>query len=257
MSTSSSVIPVAAGGFIKGMPFHRIMIQTAEVLEVLSHPATGNLILLAAALVGVLGSYLVYKIRISNRRKAVRVAIISELEAMDIVEQWTGNRSDIPAQPFFPTGAYEGNVQHIGLLSEIEVELIAKLYSNGQIIEELLEYDRERELQVQLAEVQSDGTFVDTGEVNRKDVIKSRINHLQVDRWKCLNIINGKLDREAVDESHLQLPQSKGDRVHSDHPFIRNNRDTFIEKEYLEEDETNDSLYILTKKGEEELFEDL
>lgn len=113
------------------------LIQWDLVWDLLGSPVIGNLFLLAAAITGVVGSYLLYRHKRNNNREMVRRALKTELEAMTPIENWQDQ--GIPNQKIGSLIVHNGNSEQIGLLTDEEVELITDFYTQLDIIQSLID----------------------------------------------------------------------------------------------------------------------
>jgi len=213
--------------------------------EILSNPITGNILLLLAAIIGVLGSYSIYKIRLNDRRKSARRALTAELESMSILTQWAEGMYDVPTQRLFPTVAYEAHLENIGFLSDEEAEKLTSFYSQAIILDDLVELHRET---IRTASMRSNA--YDTGKQNREEIIRSRLDSLAIERWQTLQLLKNKLGEPSEPPEKLDLPKVEGESIYIKHPIFQKYGEMLVSKGYLEPDPQSPEYYLLTGKGE-------
>jgi len=130
----------------------RLPLQTPEtvdqgsidlLVEVLKSPATGNAFLLIASVIGVPGSYFLYKKRRKDSRLKLKRALASELEQMDQIPVTAENLENLSNEPpesrltaslvppaeTFPTTVYEENAPELGLLEEETLDEVVNFYT--------------------------------------------------------------------------------------------------------------------------------
>lgn len=114
------------------------------VVDSLRHPAVGNLFLLFASIIGVVGSYLLYLNRRKDRREKLKRALAFEISEMDQLPQASDtleglseappssrlSASKIPPAEAFPTTVYESNTSDLGLMSDDELESVVDFYTS-------------------------------------------------------------------------------------------------------------------------------
>jgi len=213
--------------------------------EILSSPAIGNLFLLVASLVGVGGSYTIYRLRLRNRKSAIRGSIKSELDTMTTLSKWAENPQGVPQQTVLPTAAYESHLDEIGLLTNEETEEITSFYSQALILDDVIKWNREIRLNADL-----ESSAVDKGRKNREAVIADRLDKLAVDRWRLVNILKRELGEDYKNPDQMKFPEEAGDTVRRDHPVVRSNGQKLLFEGYLETVDHNTDLLKLTQDGE-------
>lgn len=128
-----------------------------DLYQAFRNPAVGNLILLATAIIGVVGSFLLDRYRRSKRRTHLRQALLAEMRNMvpilgpihaqqDVVTQYP-----IDPSQFLVNSVYRSTAEDLGLLSDDEVEAVVDFYSTAQSIQETVG-DRNEILYDQVAE---------------------------------------------------------------------------------------------------------
>ncbi|MEF8773006.1 hypothetical protein [Halodesulfurarchaeum sp.] len=112
-------------------------------LEFLNDPATGNLFLLLASLIGVIGSFLLYIKRRRDRRRKLTQALLTELEGMENMDNSADTLSSLSEKPpesrvspskvppaeSFPTTVFDNNTSELGLLSEDDLAATVNFYT--------------------------------------------------------------------------------------------------------------------------------
>lgn len=218
------------------------------ILGVLANPGVGNLLLVIAAIIGVCGSYVLYKKRLKDRRKATRRTLKSEIESTKILDTWIRKNevNELPAQIVHPTTAYENHVDEIGLLTDEEIELISEFYSEAILLNDTLKWNRESEL-----EISANIRAIDKSREQRIRDITRNLDQLAVKRWKAAQILRKHLGEEYTSIKYMEVPTSEGDVVSKDHPVIKPRIEKLVEEGYLKQVDNESNLYELTKEGEE------
>lgn len=219
-----------------------------SVLDILANPGVGNLLLLITAVIGVVGTYGLYKIRLNDRRKATRRALKAEIESNRILDTWIRQNEPIeepPAQIIQPTTAYEGHIDDIGLLTDEEIELISEFYSNATLINDVIQWNRQSDLQVSLT-----SKAIDRGRPQRIQDITTELDRLAVDRWKAAQILKKNLGENHTPIEQMELPTSAGETVSKYHPVIKSRLERLVDVGYLNQVDSNPDLYELTEEGE-------
>jgi hypothetical protein len=106
-----------------------------------------NLVLLATAIIGLTGSYVIYRLRLRTRRRRLRKALRGEIKAMapSIYEKARimsaeDRDSDfyLPTDPTIMT-VFSNTSGEIGLLSDDEVEEITDFYSKAAVVSQRIQ----------------------------------------------------------------------------------------------------------------------
>ena len=114
------------------------------LVEVLKHPAIGNSFLLIASVIGIIGSYILYRNRLRNNRQKLKRALAFEVsqmkklnEAADTLEGLSSpppesrlSASKVPPAEAFPTEVYESNTSDLGLLTDQELKDVVDFYTS-------------------------------------------------------------------------------------------------------------------------------
>lgn len=219
-----------------------------SVLDILSNPGVGNLLLLIAAIIGVGGSYGLYKIRLNDRRDATRRALKAEIESNGILDTWIRQNEptgDPPAQVIQPTTAYEGHIDDIGLLTDQEIDLVGEFYSNSILLNDVIKWNRETDLKINLTP-----ETIDRGRPQRIRDITKELDRLSVDRWKAAQTLRKHLGEDHTPIEQMELPTSAGETVSKYHPVINSRIEKLVEEGYLKQVDSDPDLYKLTEEGE-------
>lgn len=212
------------------------------IWELLGSPVVGNLFLLAAAVVGVLGSYLLYLKKRREKRQKVRLALKTELEAMTPIENW--DNENIPAQKIGSDLIYKSNAQDLGLLTDEEVHLITETYTQLDIVQSLIDDYLEISVSVRLELGE-----VDTSQGHLEIAIKNQFKRLFATRWQTLQVLKKHLNEDYRDHELMDLSLNEGDRLTNGHPIIENFGEAMLEDGHIER--VDDDGFRVTKKGEE------
>jgi len=221
-----------------------------NLLELLARPGVGNLVLFLTALVGVLGSFGIYKVRLWDRKEAARRAIKYELESMGALTSWVEEGRDVPAQSILTTSAYEAHLTDIGLLTDEEAEKLLSFYSEAELIDDMIDFHQEALMQIQMQDANASGKVFDKAIPRRKAVISQRLDKLTIDRWEALQLLKMHLGESHHPLDKYQLPRTEGDTLPVKHPFIDQHKDQLVSEGYFEEI-SDDSVVRLTEEGEE------
>ncbi|WP_436910376.1 hypothetical protein [Halosimplex marinum] len=116
-----------------------------DLFEILSNPGVGNLLLLFASIIGVAGSYTLYKIRLKDRKSAMRQALKAEIESGKSLDTWVQEKDqneNPPAQIIHATAAYDSHVEDLGLLTDEEIANVSEFYSKLILVNDILQWKR-------------------------------------------------------------------------------------------------------------------
>ncbi len=212
-----------------------------------------DLLLLMTAIGGFAGSYYLYTKRLRDRRRTTRKALLAEIENNKMIDSWIRRENtelEAPSQIVHSTIAYESNVDNLGLLTNKEVELVTEFYSNSVIMNDVVEWNRKMDLEVQLAKA------IDNNRSNRINTINSNFERLALSRWKAVQVLRKNLgeDHEPIDK--MAFPETTGDVVSKYHPAIAQHTKELKKEGYFEEVEPDSDLFRLTEEGEEFLLSD-
>lgn len=142
MNPIPSVVPVTRGLCeLQGSGLSELV---PWIVDSLRHPAVGNLFLLIASVIGVVGSYLLYITRRGDRREKLKRALAFEISEMDQLAQASDtleglsnpppqsrlSASKVPPAEAFPTTVYESNTSDLGLMSDDELESVVDFYTS-------------------------------------------------------------------------------------------------------------------------------
>ena len=173
--------------------------------DILANPGVGNLLLLIAAIIGVGGSYYIYRSRMQGKKHAARRALKSELELMTVLTQWIENDEGVPQQCILPTAAYKAHLENIGLLTDQEAEKLTSFYSQAIILDDVIKHNRDIIIQSSLRT-----HTVDRGKKEREQVIAQRLDHLAIGRWQAIQLLKKHLNEPYEPPEKLDLPKTKG-----------------------------------------------
>ena len=109
----------------------------------LDDPATGNLFLLIASVIGVAGSYFLYIKRRRDSRRKLKRALVTELNGMENLQDTADtlnslserppsariSSSKVPPAESFSTTVYVENSTNLGLLSDDNLEGVVAFYT--------------------------------------------------------------------------------------------------------------------------------
>jgi hypothetical protein len=222
--------------------------------RILANPGVGNLLLVVAALIGVLGSYMLYSIRLDDRRKSARRAFKKEIGTASLLDTWireADSEQDIPAQKIHPTTVYEQNVEDLGLLSDQEVDILVEFYSQLISVNDMLEYNRRLETEVAMKQ-----GAVDRGKTHRKQAVIRNLNEAAILRWKAYQVLKKHLGEEYESPERMDIPEKAGETVSKDHPMVKKHTKKLLQRGYFEEVEEDETLLSLTEQGEEWIMDD-
>ncbi|WP_160134428.1 hypothetical protein [Halococcus salsus] len=218
-----------------------------DLTELLSSPVVGNIIVLLAAIIGVGGSYLIYRLRIKRRKSSARRAIRAELESMTFFPQWVDDDSrQPPTNSIGSTTAYESHAENIGLLQDVEVDSLTKFYSSLEGTDKMLATNTNLITQTGMSK-----SATDSGRQDRENVLKRRIDQLAVWRWQALQILRKRLGEEYKPPEYLDIPESSEDKIHAKHPVVRMDKKKDSSNRYFEPIDDDSSFYRLTEHGEQ------
>lgn len=222
-----------------------------NIIEILGNPAFGNIFIVIAAVIGFLSSYWLYIQRNKDRRSAIRRALKQEIESNSVLNTWAqdrqnrGNHTRPPSQIIQPVSVYQNNNTDLGLLTVEEIEALTDYYSRAIITNNILEWNRESRLQIDLHP-----TAVDENRVETNRDINEEIDRLALKRWKVVQILNKYLGNEYKPLERMELPVSAGDTVSKYHPVAYPILDELLERGYIEYVESDSDLLRLTEEGE-------
>lgn len=169
------------------------MIGADQVIRVISSNALGNVILLVAAVVGVLGNFLLYARKRHHRRGILRNSLHAEIRSMRPVVQSMHLQHDaismdpIDPRSFLVDSVYRASSDELGLLMESEVSAVVEFYSTAISIQRVI----------------GDDFHTAYDQVARRDLLQ------KLERATTELAENGSIDsesRQEVDE-HLEMHQ--------------------------------------------------
>lgn len=205
----------------------------------LADPAVGNLLILFAALVGVVGSFLLYVYQRRKKREKLRRGLLTELESIDYLED-LGDESVVPHSGVLVTTVYENNSSDLGILSSSELEDVVAFYSKAILLQSLISYLEKHRLQLRM----SDGGYQEPSDVNRETDMK--LEELAGLRLKAVHQLRRQLGMESIDPALFELPE-RGEFISENHPMIQNYKELFLEDSSIEAVDNESNIYRATK----------
>lgn len=232
--------------------WHMSPLQTSADLiwQILQNPATGNLFLLLASLVGVGGSYWLYRKKQADLRDNTRQALLSEIEQSTYFDSWDGDVSEIPMQKVVFNSAYKGHMDNIGLLTNKEVNSVVNYYSQAEILQEQVLFHRDS-----VREVGMKSGVQDLGRNHRIRIISSSIDKTVIFRWKAIQFLKKNLGRKYRNPELMSTQLNSGMEVIDKHPLLRDNLNAMIERGMLEQVDGKSDVYRITERFEGEIQE--
>lgn len=209
------------------------------MFENLGNPAVGNLLILLAAIVGVLGSFFLYSHKRDMNREKLRRGLLTELESMEYLERFSDD-SVIPHTGVLITTVYENNSSDLGLLTSSELEDVVSFYSKALLLKSLITTRENHRLQ---ARVGNEG-YQEPTEVNRE--VDMKLEELAGLRLKALNQLRRYLGDDYIEPTLFDLPE-EGDHISGEHPMIQNYKDLFLEDGSIELVNEEDNIYRATR----------
>lgn len=157
------------------------------------------LALFLPAMIGVFGSYGIYRKRQSDTKSNLREAFIAEMEGTEYLDIWPETGRTVPAFNFLSVSVYESNTDNLGVLTEEEVSAIVQYYTRAKSVQDVLRLHSE-------IIAQTTGLFASDEKLSdRKSAIRGAIDKLELARLRA--IIHIKNSREGT-----TIPQ-KEDRL--------------------------------------------
>ncbi|WP_156037879.1 hypothetical protein [Haloferax prahovense] len=136
------------------------------------------------ATIGVVGSFCIYIQRQQDRELNLRKAFIAELEGSEVLRKWPIEERTIPFGNFVSMSVYEGNTNHLALLSEAETSALVHFYTQAKRVKSASEY-REQVA----ARTESSSMNSDTNTTSRNDSLREMIDKLELFRQRALLIL--------------------------------------------------------------------
>lgn len=205
------------------------------MLDLLGNTAVGNLLILLAAIIGVGGSFGLYRYQRGKKREKLRRGLLTELENMEYLENLS-DESVVPHTGVLVTTVYENHSADLGLLTSSELEDVVSFYSKATLLQSLITSRENHRLQ---ARIGNEGYQEPTG-VNRE--IDMKLEELAGLRLKALHQLRKHLGEEFIDPSLFDLPE-EGDLISGEHPMIQNYNDLFLEVGSIEQVNEEDNIY--------------
>jgi hypothetical protein len=189
--------------------------------------------LFVPAMIGVGGTYHVYKKRQEDTKSNLREAFLSEMEGTEFLENWPTTSGSVPFYKFLSVSVYESNTDKFGLLSEQEVSAIVRYYSRAKSIQDFLNIHSDLIVRNKSLIV-TDNKYAD-----RKATLRDAIDKLEISRIRAMQYIRKNTEDAAI-------PQ-QGDKV-SDFGFINRSKLILLLEYGLVENDQADG-FIITSDG--------
>lgn len=102
-----------------------------------------TLIITGGAL-GLITNWAIYRIRRQNSRKSLRLALKTEIESEEVLDDWVenyphGDTLHAPKVDAFPSEVYSANAGDLGLLSSDEREAVVAYYSFADVVSQQIQ----------------------------------------------------------------------------------------------------------------------
>ena len=213
--------------------------------DVLTSPLLGNLLILIAAIIGVGGSYWIYRIRRNDTKRKTRRILKNEMESMWFFDDWQNRMNSAPANQVAVTSAYRSNAGNIGLLTDEEIEYITQFYTSAESLNHAIEMNVNT---IQLAGSQAN--VIDQERQYREQILESKLDFCVIYRWKAIQFLRKQLDEDYQDPELIELPKSSGDLITGEHPIIRKYQDMLFDENSIEVTDEDANIYRVTDTGE-------
>lgn len=196
------------------------------------------------AILGLAGSYAIYRQRQRDRRKSLRQALKAEIGAMPILQNWPPEgEKTIPAIDVLTTTIFEQNSTDLGILSDRELSRIVDFYTRAGHVKEALRYHGE----IQIGSKTSAVGGTDINEKDRRKAIMEMIDGLAIRRHLAMI----ELDLKTGVGEYSEYPFSEGMVLTDNHPIVERNPGILVRYELLRELENESEKYVVTPRGEE------
>lgn len=206
-----------------------------DISQLLNQPWIGNLFVLLAALIGVGGSYAVYRKRRRDEAKNLRSALKAEIEQMSYLEQlpddwesagYAPRENEIPPELVPPpehisTTVYEENASKLGYLPAEETQRIVEFYGMITYIKSLMELIREEEPESMHPHEALYGLLKRYGGM-REDLIRmldGDLNPSEVEPTPVIRKLDGRVvaseesDATTVEDIHNQITEKEAESL--------------------------------------------
>ncbi|QAU11661.1 hypothetical protein EKH57_02155 [Halorubrum sp. BOL3-1] len=85
------------------------------------------------AIIGVFGTFYLYKKRRTDQQKSLRQSFLAELREVQLLQQWPIEDRTTPKVRFASNAIYENNAGDLSLLDDDEIEALVRYYTRLQI----------------------------------------------------------------------------------------------------------------------------
>lgn len=172
------------------------------------------LALFVPAMIGVIGSYLIYERKQKKRLENLREAFLAELENTEYLSQWPSEDGDAPINNFLSRAVYEANSGDIGLLSREEVNSIVQYYTQAQSLQDYLRIHSD-------IIARSEASFLgdDFNEDDRSDSIRNAIDRLELSRIRAVLTIKKARTQSKLPKSG-EFVKNQPEIVQADLPLL-------------------------------------
>lgn len=157
------------------------------------------LALFVPAMIGVFGSYGIYKKRQGDTRSNLREAFLAEMEGTEFLNRWPDSNYTVPAHNFVSVSVYESNTNRLGLLSEKEVSAVVQYYTRAKSVQDYLRLHSE--LMVKANEFMN----IDSSQKQRKSSLKRGIDGLELARLRAILQIKSNRDGTVIPKEGIHL----------------------------------------------------
>ncbi|WP_135823925.1 hypothetical protein [Halorussus ruber] len=163
------------------------------------------------AMIGVVGSYCLYKKRQNDRRSNLRAAFLAELEGTGLLDVWP--ETNPPAYDFLSVSVYESNTGNLGLLSDAEINALVRYYTRAKTIRGFIEYHSKI-----IAQTESSYNS-DFNRGDRDTGLRGAIDKLELARQRALMTIEKERDDIQLPESGMKV-SNLPDKIQQDKPLL-------------------------------------
>ncbi|WP_411967120.1 hypothetical protein [Haloferax sp. YSSS75] len=192
------------------------------------------LALFVPAMIGVSGSYYIYRTRQNDLEENLRTAFLAEMEGVEYLDMWPETNYTVPTYNFLSLSVYESNSDSLGVLTNEEVEAIVQYYTRAKSVQDLLRLHSD-------IVVQTKGFMEsDTGLSKRKKGVRKSIDRLELARQRAINHIRSARNKE-------ELPK-EGMSVSSTSSGIEKDETLLLDYGFAERTTGEDT--VITTKGE-------
>lgn len=165
------------------------MVELSAILNALA--------LFIPAMIGVGGSYGLYRQRQRDAKQNLRAAFLAELQGTGFLDVWP--ETSVPAYNFLSVSVYESNTGSFGLLTNDEVTALVRYYSRAKSLQDSLRIHSE-------IIAQTEGTLnPDTDRRKRETGLRSGIDKLELARQRAILTIKHAQGNAQFPEAGMRL----------------------------------------------------